>query len=234
MTQDNGPAAQAAPVHTILSSKNKEALRMSIRQSRIEISFLAILLLASTTAFAQMGGGMYQQQQQQPPPTTTNSMPANNNASSTMPSYADQSFVENILKNNQTQVEMSQMAQEKASSGDVKDFSQRMIQVHTTLNNQLKPLAQQLGIGQTQKPSKDEKKEIAQLQQLSGADFDTAYLQAMAKEQEHTLQQFKRQESTQSVLIQKIAKADEPVLTQNLQVLQQLAEIHKVTIASAE
>jgi putative membrane protein len=200
---------------------------MSIRQSRREISFLAVLLLSGTTAFAQMYGGMQQSMpapQQQPAP----------NSSSPTPSFADQSFVEDILKNNQTQVEMSQLAQQKASSGDVKGFSQRMIQIHTTLNDQLKPIAQQLGINQTQKPSKEEKKAIAQLQQLSGTDFDTAYLQAMAKEQEHSLQQFKHQESSQNLIIQKVAKADEPVLLQNFQILQKLAETHNVTIAGAE
>jgi putative membrane protein len=199
---------------------------MSIRQSRREISFLAVLLLASTTAFAQMYGGMQQSMpaQQQPAP----------NSSSPTPSFADQSFVEDILKNNQTQVEMSQLAQQKASSGDVKEFSQRMIQIHTTLSDQLKPLAQQLGINQTQKPSKEEKKAIAQLEQLSGTDFDTAYLQAMAKEQEHSLQQFKHQESSQNLIIQKVTKADEPVLIQNFQILQKIAETHNITIAGAE
>jgi putative membrane protein len=211
-------------------------MRMSIRQSSTEISFVAVLLLAATTAFAQ------QQQQQQQSSQTQQTTPGQANSSlagadtsgPSTPNYADQSFVEDTLKGNDAQVQMSQLAQQKASSGDVKDFSQRMIQIHTQLNQQLVPLAKQLDVSQTQKPSKQEKKEIAQLEQLSGPDFDTAYLQAMAKEQEHSLKQFKSEESAQNPTIQKVAKFDEPVLTQHYQILQKIAQTHNVTIASAE
>ena len=203
---------------------------MSIRQSRREISFLAVLLLASTTAFAQMGGGMHQSAPAQPQQPTPDNTATNDNANPSMPSLADQSFVEDMLKANQTQVEMSQLAQQKAFSGDVKVFSQNMIQVHTQLNQQLVSLAKQLQVSETQKPSKQEKKELDQLQQLSGQDFDTAYLQAMAKEQEHSLKEFKNEESTQNPGLQRTAKADEPVLTQNFQILQKIAETHNVPL----
>jgi putative membrane protein len=203
---------------------------MSIRQSRREIFFLAVLLLASTTAFAQMGGGMHQSAPAQPQQPTPDNTATNDNANPSMPSLADQSFVEDMLKANQTQVEMSQLAQQKAFSGDVKVFSQNMIQVHTQLNQQLVSLAKRLQVSETQKPSKQEKKELEQLQQLSGQDFDTAYLQAMAKEQEHSLKEFKNEESTQNPGLQRTAKADEPVLTQNFQILQKIAETHNVPL----
>jgi putative membrane protein len=203
---------------------------MNLRQSSKQISLIAALLLASTTAFAQMGGGMHQSAPAQPQQPTPDSTATNDNANPSMPSLADQSFVEDMLKANQTQVEMSQLAQQKAFSGDVKVFSQNMIQVHTQLNQQLVSLAKQLQVSETQKPSKQEKKELDQLQQLSGQDFDTAYLQAMAKEQEHSLKEFKNEESTQNPGLQRTAKADEPVLTQNFQILQKIAETHNVTL----
>jgi putative membrane protein len=204
---------------------------MSIRQSTPEISFVAVLLLAGATAFAQQSSGMQQQSSQAQ--QTTQPASADNPGSST-PNYADQAFVEDALKNNDTQVQLSQLAQQKASSGDVKEFSQRMIQIHTQLNQQFVPLAKQLDVSQNQKPSKQEKKEIAQLEQLSGPEFDTAYLQAMAKEQEHSLKQFKNEETAQNPMLQKAAKVDEPVLTQHYQILQKIAQTHNVTIASAE
>jgi putative membrane protein len=212
---------------------------MSIRQST-EISFVAALLLAGTTAFAQQPSNMQQQQQssqtqQQTTPSQANSsQPGADSSGPSAPNFADVSFVQDTLKNNDAQVQMSQLAQQKASSGDVKDFSQRMIQIHTQLNQQLVPLAKQLDVSQSQKPSKEQKKEIAQLEQLSGPEFDTAYLQAMAKEQEHSLKQFKGEESAQNPMIQKAAKMDEPVLTQHYQILQKIAQSHNVTIASVD
>ncbi len=149
-------------------------------------------------------------------------------------SFADVSFVEDTLKNNDTQVQMSQIAQQKASYSDVKEFSVRMIEIHTKLNEQLAPLAKQLDVNQNQKPSKEQKKEIAQLEQLSGPDFDHAYLQAMAREQAHSLKRLKSAQSATNPNIQKAAKLDEPVLDQHYQILQKIAQTHNVTLASAD
>jgi putative membrane protein len=210
---------------------------MSIRHST-QISFVAVLLLAGATAVAQQPTSMQQQQtpaQQQTTPGQPNSpLPTADTSTPSMPNFSDQAFVEDTLKNNQAQVQMSQLAQQKASSGDVKEFSQRMVQIHTQLNQQLVPVAKQLDVNQNQKPSKEQKKEIAQLEQLSGAEFDTAYLQAMAKEQEHSLKQFKSEETAHNPMLQKAAKIDEPVLTQHYQILQRIAQTHNVTIASVE
>jgi putative membrane protein len=209
-------------------------MRMSIQNSRTKFSFGAVLLLAGATAFAQQSA-MQQQAPSTPVPQTpgqASAPTANADAAvpPSMPNYADQAFVENMLKNNDAQIQMSQLAQQKASSGDVKEFSQRMIEIHTQLNQQLAPLAKQLDVNQNQKPSKDQKKEIAQLEQLSGTDFDSAYLQAMAREQAHSLKQFKSGESAQNPNIQKAAKMDEPVLDQHYQILQKLAQTHNVTL----
>jgi len=208
-------------------------MRMSIQNPRTKFSVTAVLLLASATAFAQSA------MQQQAPSTPTPQTPSQASAPTAnadaggpppMPNYADQAFVETMLKNNDAQIQMSQLAQQKASSGDVKDFSQRMIEIHTQLNQQLAPLAKQLDVSPNQKPSKEQKKEIAQLEQLSGPDFDSAYLQAMAREQSHSLKQFKSGESAQNPSIQKAAKIDEPVLDQHYQILQKIAQTHNVTL----
>jgi putative membrane protein len=233
-------AAQALEDHQTLSSENKEVRSMTLRQSSREISFIAILLLAGATAFAQQpqpGGAQQSSPAQQQPGQANNPNSALANADASGPStpnFADQAFVEDTLKDNQALLQMSQLAQQKASSGDVKEFSQHMIQIHTQLNQQLAPLAKQLDVSANQKPSKQEKKEIAQLEQLSGPDFDTAYIQAMAKEQQHSLKEFKNEESAQNPMIQKATKIDEPVLTQHFQILQKIAQTHNVPLDAKE
>ena len=210
---------------------------MTLSKFSITPSLLALALTAAA-ASAQSPQAPQAQQPQQPStaaqqgtqPSLANTPDAATAPSS--PNYADVSFVEDTLKNNDTQVQLSQLAQQKAQSGDVKDFSQKMIQVHTQLNQQLAPLAKQLDVNANQKPSKQQKKEIAQLQQLSGTDFDAAYLQAMAREQAQSLKEFKSHEKAQNPTIQKATQADEPILTQHYQILQKIAETHNVTLAS--
>lgn len=200
-----------------------------------------ILLIAAATLWAgaaavsqQPAGGMQQQPQQpqqQPMPGQPGSpggMPTTN-GSGNQTSYGDQAFVENTMQDNDAQVAMSQMAQQKSSSGDVKQFSAQMVKVHTQLNDQLTPAVKQLNMSAPKGPSKKQKKQIDKLQTLSGAEFDSAYLQEMAKEQQHDLKQFQSETSASSGL-QQLAKADLPVLTQNYQILEKVAQAHNVTL----
>ncbi|HVU47897.1 MAG TPA: DUF4142 domain-containing protein [Terracidiphilus sp.] len=152
-----------------------------------------------------------------------------------MQPIADQAFVRETMEGDNAQVAMSQLAQEKSTSPDVKQFGQKMVQIHTELNEQLKPAAKQLGVDEPKGPSRKQKQEITKLQALSGPDFDTAYIQAMAKQQQHDLKQFKNEsESGQSPGVQMAAKQDAPILAQHYQVLEKLAQVHNVTLESTK
>jgi putative membrane protein len=207
----------------------------------------AAAFFTSGAAMAQQPGGMQQpspsQQQQMPGQTGTAGAPgaATPNATTGVPdagspgqqAYGDQMFVHDALEDNQAQVEMSRLAQQKSSSDDVKQFGEKMVQIHTELNNQLTPAAKELGMSAPNGPSKKEKKEIDRLQALSGPDFDTEYSQAMAKQQQHDLKEFKDEaQSGQTANIQQTAKQDEPVLAEHYQVLEKLAQAHNVTLES--
>lgn len=212
---------------------------MFSRQSSKGILFIAAsVLCAGGTVIAQQpsggAGGMQQspsQQQQAPgaPGAATTGLPDQPQTNQ----YVDQGFVHDTLEGNEAQVQMSQLAQQKSPSADVKQFGQKMVEIHTQLNNQFAPAAKQLGVGEPKGPSKKAKKEIERLQALSGPDFDTAYLQAMAKQQQHDLKEFESEaQSGQNPNIQQTAKQDEPVLTEHYQVLQKLAQTHNVTLES--
>jgi putative membrane protein len=142
-------------------------------------------------------------------------------------------FVKDMLQGDEAQVQMSNLAQQKSPSDDVKQFGQKMVQIHTQLSDQLEPVAKQLGVSEPKNPSKKQRQEIERLQALSGPDFDTAYLQAMARQQQHDLKEFKDEaSSSQNPNLQKAAQADEPVLEQHYQILEKLAQAHNVTLLS--
>lgn len=200
----------------------------------------AVLPWACAAAVAQQPGGAGGQapasQQQQQMPTGPGSA-----GSPTMPgtdqgpqqAIGDQMFVRDTMEGDDAQVAMSQLAQQKSSSPDVQQFGQKMVQIHSQLNDQMKPAAKALGVSEPKGPSKKAKQEIAKLEALSGPDFDTAYIQAMAKQQQHDLKEFNTEASSgQNPNIQQAAKQDEPVLTEHYQVLQKLAQTHNVTLES--
>jgi putative membrane protein len=203
----------------------------------------AVAAWACGTAMAQMPGSAQQpslsQQQQMPgqpgtpgTPGATTGLPGAN-ANQPDQTYGDQMFVEDTLEGDEAQVAMSQLAEQKSSSPDVKQFGAKMVQIHTALTDQLKPAARELGVSEPKGPSKKEQKEIDRLQALNGPDFDTAYIQAMAKQQQHDLKEFKDEaQAGHAPNIQQAARQDEPVLAEHYQVLEKLAQAHNVTLES--
>jgi len=206
----------------------------SVRQS----ATLAGLLLAAATAFAQQPGGV---PMPNGPPNPIPQAPANQAAvgsSSDQTNFQrmdEQDFVRNILHNDEAQLRLSRLAEQKSSSPDLKQFSGQMLKVYSELDNQFAPAAKQLGVDQPKAPSKKEKKEIANMQALSGPQFDAAYLEAMAREQQQILKRFRDESrnNTNTSLAQ-AAKADTPVLARNFQVLQKIAQAHNVEIESSK
>lgn len=220
--------------------KEKGGKRMFSKSGKGVLLIAASSLWVCASVVAQQpGGGAAQQgspsQQQQMPnqPGGAGNPAMPGTAQSSQAPVGDQMFVRETMEGDDAQVALSQLAQQKSQSDDVKQFGQKTVQIHTELNQQLTPAAKQLGVQEPKGPSKKAKKEIAKLEALSGPDFDTAYIQAMAKQQEHDLKQFKDEASSgQSPNIQQAAKQDEPVLTEHYQVLEKLAQAHNVTLES--
>ena len=223
---------------------------MSSHAGKRGLAIFGALLLAGAVAMAQdsqpgMGGGQQSPTPGQQQPGEPGQQPGNPNSTgypgagpagtqgSMSQSFADQSFVTQTLSNSAAESQMSQLAAQKSSSPDVKQYGQKMVQIHSQLSQQLQPVAQMLGVKADQKPSKKDKKTIEQLKTLNGSAFDQTYIKAMVKDQQHDVKSFKdEQTAAQSPTIKKAAQMDEPVLSQHLQILEQLAQNHNVTIAS--
>jgi len=193
--------------------------------------FAASILMAGVTVMAAQEPGMSNpgttQQQPMPNETTT---PAGNGQPS-MANMAVSAFIRSVFENDEAQVQMSQLAQQKAAGDDVKQFSEQMVNVHNKLDQQFEPMAKQLGVSQPKNPPKKYKKELEKLQGLSGESFDTEYLQAMGDAQQQSIKDFdKESKDNLNPSAQQVVKADVPVLEQNYQVLEKIAQAHKVTL----
>lgn len=185
--------------------------------------FLGLLCVSCMPAMAQ-------QQPGQPGPNGNYpgvGIPANLSVNT---SLVDRSFLSDTMRRDQTEIAMSQLAQQKSPSNDVKQYAQNMVQMSTQLSAQLKPVADQLNLSEP-KQSKQDKQALAKLQTLSGPEFDTAYLQGMAKEQQQGLKEFQQEEDgTQSSILKNTAHGDQTTLKTDFEVLQKLAAAHNVSI----
>lgn len=212
---------------------------MNILRSSRDFFLIAAVVMAGAVALAQQPGGGGQNPSGQAP-TPGQSEP--NNPSANQPgmpgteangnpqSYADQSFVRKTMEDNVAQEQMGQLAAQKSQSDDVKEFGQKMAQIHEQLTNQLMPVAKKLGVDEPKKPSKKDREEIEKMQSLSGPDFDAAFIKAMLKDQQDDLKGFETEANgAQDPNVQQLAKMDQPVLNQHLQILQKIAQAHNVT-----
>jgi putative membrane protein len=206
-----------------------------------EVLVAAGVLLAGAMAVAQQmpggGGQMPQQGPQMGVPGQNNPMnPAGTMPGmedNNMPSFADQAFLRKTLEDDDAEVQMGQLASQKSSSADVKQFGEKMAQIHEQLINQIKPIAKKLDVDLPKGLSKKDKQEIAKMQALSGPDFDTAFIRAMLKDQQSDLKEFRDEaKGAQNPGLQRLAKMDAPVLSQHLQILERLAQAHNVPAES--
>jgi putative membrane protein len=112
--------------------------------------------------------------------TTAGSRDNSQQGSSHQLSQSDQKkFVQKMMVANMAEIQLGQLAETHASNPDVKTFAEMMVTDHTKANEQLMPIAQQLGVTpQTELDSKH--RSLAdKLSKLQGADFDRQFMKAM-------------------------------------------------------
>ena len=110
-------------------------------------------------------------------------------------SMKDKMFLRNAAEGGMAEVQLGQLAADKGSSQDVKDFGQKMVTDHTALNNDMAPIAQSMGVTVPKKLNKQHQAEYDKLNGLSGDDFDKEYITAMVKDHHKDLREF-RDEAT--------------------------------------
>jgi putative membrane protein len=131
---------------------------------------------------------------------------------------SDNSFVTKAAEGGMAEVELGNLAVQKASDPKVKEFGQRMVTDHTKADDQLKSVAASKGITlPTALDSKDEATKH-RLENLSGAAFDHAYMEDMVRDHKTDVSEFKRESDHGSDPdVKTFASQTLPILQQHLQ-----------------
>lgn len=111
-------------------------------------------------------------------------------------SKADRKFAQQAAEANAIEIQTSEMALEKATDPQVKEYAKRMIDQHSKANEELLAVINQT-IPEKWRPMKElppqRKKEMESLQKLSGAQFDKKYMDTMAKSHERAVKLYEKQ-----------------------------------------
>jgi putative membrane protein len=157
----------------------------------------------------------------------------NNMQMNGQPSPIDKMFVKKALQGGLAEVQLGQLTLQKSNNEQVKQFAQKMIDDHTRMGDQMKPVAQQVGVAVPTEPSKKDKATMAKMQALSGSAYDQAYIKDMVKDHKQDLSDFQAEASSgHDSAVKDAASQGSQIISQHLQMAQQLAKDQNVNMAS--
>jgi putative membrane protein len=132
--------------------------------------------------------------------------------------HSDRKFLETAAKDGLAEVELGQLASQRAESPDVKQFGQRMVQDHGKANDQLKQLASSKGVDVPTETDKSHQKKMEKLQKLQGAQFDKQYMDDMVKDHKKDVKEFQKEaKSAKDPDVKNFAAQTAPTLQEHLQ-----------------
>jgi putative membrane protein len=134
----------------------------------------------------------------------------------------DETFAMKAAQGGLAEVQLGQLAAQKASNPDVKAFGQKMVDDHQKANDQLKQAAAKENIALPTEPAAKDKAEAARLEKLSGDAFDKAYMSHMVTDHKKDVAEFQREaKSGQDDQIKNFAQQTLPTLQDHLKMAQE-------------
>jgi len=108
-------------------------------------------------------------------------------------SSGDKSFMQKAAEGGSAEVQLGQLAEQKASSQAVRDFGKRMVTDHTQAGDKLKGIADSKFVNVTSSLDAKDKALYDKLSGLSGAAFDREYMRAMVKDHKADVAEFQKE-----------------------------------------
>ncbi|MCC2641763.1 MAG: putative outer membrane protein-like protein [Nitrospira sp.] len=140
------------------------------------------------------------------------------------PMQKDAGFLMTAAAAQKAEIALSQIAAERAESEKVKQFAHRMIEDHTKASQEVSQLALTTGITLPEELSAKQQKAAGNFSQLSGAEFDRAYIKHEMSDHKKNVAEFSAQAKTlKDPQIRQWASATLPVLKEHLMIAKGLA-----------
>jgi putative membrane protein len=103
----------------------------------------------------------------------------------------DKKFIENAAQGGMAEVKLGQLAAQKASDPQVKQFAEKMVADHSKANDKLKKIASDKGVILPADTTTAEKREYDKLSKMTGAAFDREYMKHALTDHKKDASEFK-------------------------------------------
>ena len=134
-------------------------------------------------------------------------------------------FTHKAASGNLAEVAMGELAQERGSRPEVKEFGQRMIEDHSRANEALTAVAEKKGITTPTEPGPEERETMQRLSALNGEEFDRQYARLMVEDHRKDVAMYRAMaESSEDADLKKYASDTLPVLQEHLTLAESMAQ----------
>lgn len=140
-------------------------------------------------------------------------------------SAKEQQFLRHAASDGLAEVQLGQMAAERASNSEVQHFGQRMVTDHTKINQDLMTLAQSKNVSIPKSTDKKHQRTAEALAKRHGTSFDREYMRDMVTDHEKAVHLFSTEaKEGQDADIKAFANNTLPTLQEHLQMARQLTQ----------
>jgi putative membrane protein len=130
---------------------------------------------------------------------------------------ADMPFIRLAASSNLMEILLGRQAESRASNQAVRQFGQRMVTDHSQMQQQLQSAAASLGQSFTPALNAHHQQEVSRIQNLTGQEFDRAYMTAMIRGHQQDVSEFQtRSQSANTTQVRTLASSSLPMLQQHL------------------
>jgi putative membrane protein len=137
----------------------------------------------------------------------------------------DRSFMMKAAQGGIAEVELGQIAAQKATDPQVKEFAQRMVDDHSKANDKLKQVASSKNVVLPNDLPSDAKREADKLSKLSGTQFDKEYMKDMLSDHKKDVSLFRSTaKSAKDSDVKQFASETLPTIEQHLQMAQSIGK----------
>src|ERR1700760_38368 len=145
-------------------------------------------------------------------------------ASTALADSPDSSFIKNAAEGGMSEVELGQLAQQKATNPAVKEFGAMMVTDHTAANEKLKAVAAAKQVSLPDSPSLMQKASKKKLDMMSGDSFDKSYVKGMIDDHKADIKEFQKEATEgKDPEVKAFAVATLPTLKAHLHKIQTIA-----------
>jgi len=132
-------------------------------------------------------------------------------------------FVKEAAEGGMAEVKLGQLAEQKATSPDVKAFGQRMATDHGKVNGELQQLAAEKNVTLPKGLDSKDQALYDRLSKLSGHQFDKTYMSEMVKDHKADIAEFQKAAHSPDPQVKDFASKTLPTLEDHLREAQQIA-----------